>query len=91
MEDATRRLYDLTAEVTAQGVILELVIADILRRVPVELQGDLAENLAAMADNYDLKGLFAGDDQASVWLSDQIVSVRERLARLVQRAVARLP
>lgn len=88
-DDDERRFEAMAAQVLALTVMVEFLTADLIKRVPPDLRPDLADQLVAMGHQWSTQGLTPGNDQAAINLGDSIVSMREKLSSLVQRALER--
>lgn len=92
MQEANRRIDELASQVAAHEIMLELLTAAHLRRIPEGLRENHANELIAAISNPSLAipTLAPGDDQSAVWFSDTIVAMRDKFARLVRSALGRV-
>lgn len=88
MEDALRSLI---ASCSAHKLLLELLVAWMMKDLPRPLREDAANSIRQAVRSFDVTGLAVGNEVAAEYFSDTLVRMHERIDEILAGALARIP
>ena len=90
-EDIEDALRSLIASSLAHKLLLELLVAWMMKDLPRALREDVVQSIRQSARTFDVSGLAVGNEAAAEYFSDTLVKMHARIDEILAGALERNP